>query len=184
MLFMLFVLPYYGITQVSNLRVKTLNFHSDTIKLDSLSIYPNSFSLSCSGTRISESGYNLDYAAASLVVFTKCSGPLKVTYRVLPMDLSKTYAKRDTRIIYSKNNGFRERFLISNASATTDVFGGVGLNKSGSISRGISFGNNQDLGVNSSLNLELSGQIAPNLKLLASISDDNLPIQPDGHTNT
>ncbi len=181
---MLFVLPFYGIAQESNLRSKTIKVHSDTIQLDTLSIYPNSFKLTCNGNSLSAEEYKLDYAASELILFNKCTGELKTEYRVLPMDLSKIYAKRDTSIIYSKNKGFRDRFLISNATSTTDLFGGAGLNKSGSISRGVSFGNNQDFGVNSSLNLELSGQIAPNLKLLASVSDDNLPIQPEGNTNT
>jgi len=39
------------------------------------------------------------------------------------------------------------------------------------------------LGINSNLNLELSGDLSPNLKLLAAVSDANLPIQPDGNTN-
>lgn len=183
-LFIPFVLPYCGMAQVSNIRVKTLGIHADTVQLDTLSIYPNSFKLSCGGSSLSATDYTLDYAASTLFLHTKCKGVLNVEYRVLPMNLSKTYAKRNTDIIYSKEKGFRERFLISNTSSATDIFGGVGLAKSGSISRGVSFGNNQDLGVNSSLNLEISGQIAPNLKLVAAVSDDNLPIQPDGNTNT
>ncbi|MCH2229793.1 MAG: hypothetical protein MK105_05560 [Crocinitomicaceae bacterium] len=183
LLLMLFVLPFLGFAQESNLRSKIVA-SSDTIQLDSLSIYPNSFEVKCDGKVLSKDDYHLDYAASKLILLNNCGGKISTSYRVLPMDLSKTYAKRDTSLIYSKEKGFRDRFLISNATSTTDIFGGAGLNKSGSISRGISFGNNQDLGVNSSLNLELSGQIAPNLKLLASVSDDNLPIQPEGNTNT
>ncbi len=181
--FLLLVIPFFGLTQTSNFRTQELSLGQDTIQLDSLSIYPNSFELKCGSDLLSRDEYELDYASSRLVLRTSCSGKLTASYRVLPMDLSKVYAKRDTSMIYSKEKGFRERFLISSFSSSTDVFGGTSLHKSGSISRGISFGNNQDLGVNSSLNLELSGQIAPNLKLLASVSDDNLPIQPDGNTN-
>ena len=180
---MLFVSPFYGVTQSSNLRLKKITATSDTVQLDTLSIYPNSFKLKCGETLMNREDYVLDYARARLIIKLKCAEELEVQYRVLPFNLAQVYAKRDTSIIYEKQKGFRDRFLITTSSSVEEIFGGAGLNKSGSISRGISFGNNQDLGVNSSLNLELSGQIAPNLKLLASVSDDNLPIQPDGNTN-
>ena len=183
LLFLLLVIPFFGMTQTSNIHKKKVANTGNPIKLDSLSIYPNSFKATCNGRALAIEEYYLNYAASQLQVYSSCE-VITVEYRVLPMDLSKVYAVRDTNVIYSQEKGFRDRFLIGTTNTNSDVFGGTGLNKSGSISRGITFGNSQDLGVNSSLNLELSGQIAPNLKLLASVSDDNLPIQPEGNTNT
>ncbi|MFT6281608.1 MAG: hypothetical protein ACJA0U_001740 [Salibacteraceae bacterium] len=185
-LVLLLSLPMIGRSQASSLRVKTISdYHPDTIiKLDTLSIYPGSFSIKCkSGKPLEESAYDLNFARSELKIRYICDDSLIVKYRVFPMDLSKVYALRDTSAIYNRTKGDRDNYLITSARSQGDLFGGTGLNKSGSISRGVSFGNNQDLGVNSTLNLELSGQIAPNLKLLASVSDDNLPIQPDGNTN-
>jgi hypothetical protein len=179
----LLLLPFFGMAQYSSLREKMLEAQADTIQLDSLSIFPNSFELRCGESLLSNEFYTLDYAAARLILLQACEGEMHVRYRVLPMNLSQTWSARDTSLIYSREKGFQERFMITSYATNEDAFGGNSLNKSGSISRGITFGNNQDLGVNSSLNLELSGQIAPNLKLLASVSDDNLPIQPEGNTN-
>jgi hypothetical protein len=169
--------------QESSLRMRTFAATSDTLKLDSLTIYPNSFQLFCGQQKLTRDQYYLDYSRSRLVVFATCSDSLNVNYRVLPMDLSKVYGDRDTSVIYTRDKGDFEKFLINSNTESNNLFGGTSLNKSGSISRGISFGNNQDLSVNSTLNLELSGDIAPNLKLLASVSDDNLPIQPEGNTN-
>jgi hypothetical protein len=180
---LLFMGSFITSAQTSNFRSFELRVESDTVQLDSLSIYPNSFKLQCDGSVMSRESYILDHAASQLIFKERCSGQVHISYRVLPFDLSKSYMYRDTSQLYTSNKGDREKFLFSGYTTQQDLFGGSNLNKSGSISRGVSFGNNQDLGVNSTLNLELSGQIAPNLQLLASVSDDNLPIQPEGNTN-
>lgn len=169
--------------QVTSFRSLVISQEADTVKLDSLSIYPNSFELRCDTFKLPSSYYSLLHAEAKVILHKKCNGNLTATFRVLPFNLSTEYSIRDTSMLFSKEKGFRDRFLLTSQNTNADVFGGNSLNKSGSISRGISFGNNQNLGVNSSLNLELSGNISPNLKLLASVTDDNLPIQADGNTN-
>ena len=170
--------------QTSGLREFQLLIPQDsTVMLDSLTIYPNSFEVRCGEELLSRDQYELDFAGAQFTPNVTCGIPLTFKYRVLPMNLSKNYQLRDTSMIYDRPEDPQEKFMIRTRRVEDELFGGRGLNKSGSISRGVTFGNSQDLGVNSTLNLELSGQIAPNLKLLASVSDDNIPIQPDGNTN-
>src|SRR5690606_921301 len=75
----------------------------------------------------------------------------------------------------------KDTFKISSTYGNTEFFGSE-LYKTGSFSRGVTFGDNQNLSVNSNLNLQMSGNIAPDISLVASVTDDNIPIQPDGNT--
>ncbi len=153
----------------------------DTIQLDSLSIVPNSLVIYDDLGEVDTSIYTLQ-AAKSIIVFkSQPQGELTVTYRVFPFSLSQRIWHKDQSMIRS-TAGLQDPFKYKVSRKQNSIFGESDLEKRGSISRGITFGNSQNLSVNSNLNLQLAGRLSDELKILASISDENIPIQPDGNT--
>jgi len=169
--------------QLDSRRMKQV-FVKQTIELDSLSLVPGSLSIFRQGEKISPTLYTVSEIRALVKFKSEINDSLLFQYQVFPYAFGMRYQLHDTSEIFSQEKGARELFLINTLqNSVQDIFGGKELSKNGSISRGVNFGNSQNLGINSSLNLELAGDISPNLKLLASISDANIPIQPDGNTN-
>ena len=179
------ILGFVGVygQSLSNFREKKFLIKSDSTRIDTLSISPETFELNLSQNLADTALFNLDPATSTLI----WNGPYPedsviATYRVIPLDLSKAYSKRSTSIIQPENQYFIAPNTFRPQMNTDPIFGSTKLNKTGSISRGVGFGNNQDLTVNSSLSLQLNGKLTDKINILASVTDDNIPIQPDGNT--
>jgi hypothetical protein len=56
------------------------------------------------------------------------------------------------------------------------------LQKRGSLTRGVAFGNANSASLISAFNLQLNGELGQGIRIDASITDENLPIQPEGNT--
>lgn len=135
------------------------------------------------GRQLINKNFTVNYARKWIVLDSSLQHQeLTIYYRVLNLPSAKGYSHKPDYLIEPTFNG-TPRYLYSydNSSANTRLFSD-GLNVNGNIARGIGFGNNQDVVLNSNLNLQLSGKLGKGISILAAISDENNPIQPEGNT--
>lgn len=134
------------------------------------------------GRQVDSSLFTVDYGNAEIEWHGPLPASITVHYRVFPILFTKTTQHKDPAILEPFSGKSPNPFSFQGREPTDNIFSPDNLSKSGSISRGIVVGNNQDLSVNSNMDLQLAGQLNENIRILASITDDNIPIQPDGNT--
>jgi hypothetical protein len=174
--------------ELSGIRERIIFWDSDTVRLGTVKIVPGSIRLfTTEGEDIDESLFRTDPLNSLLILgndFPFREVEIIVKYRVFTSDPSLATSNKDTILVIpagrddSQADPYRHTYRQVKASHWEED----GLFKNGSISRGMSFGNNQDLTVSSNLNLQLSGRLDDNINILASISDQNIPIQPEGYS--
>ncbi len=169
--------------ELINLRTKTVSV-SDTVKLDSLPIAPGSVELfDTNFKRLLEADYNMDYAYSKIIFIDPSHvDSVIVQYRVMAYDFTKPVYLFNPKDFLKKGvlTDKEYDFIFSPEDLRFFQDGQSSLSRRGSISRGISFGNTQNVIVNSALDLQLEGKLSDNLNIVAVISDSNIPIQPDG----
>lgn len=152
---------------------------TDSLELDSLVVLPSSIRIT---PELPTGAYIYSSRSGFIRFVPSTQDTLTVTYTTLALKRLIRYANKDTLMIRSGDAQRYTPYIVSPDLFPDTRFEQGELIKAGSISRGVSFGNSQDLAVNSNLNLQLSGKITPRYQVLASITDDNIPIQPDGNT--
>ncbi len=157
---------------------------SKTIKIDSVSINPHAFQILLKdSTLINPTSYKVNFSKAELTFNTLVkTDSVIINYTKYPDFLTKTYQQFDEDIII-ENNEEQNRILKLKQSNTQSAFTPFdGLTTSGSISRGVTVGNNQNSVLNSELDLQITGKLNENVSLRASIQDANIPLQESGYS--
>ena len=168
---------------ISQKKFQTIQLDADTIVLDTFSLVWGSVSI----PSLAASDYTIDHLNGKLIITNPAVKGQTVTvgFRSYPYLFSKKMQNRSISVIepslYSLEHPLSEASLTS-ISGIDEIFSDASLNSYGSLSRGISIGNNQDMVVNSNLNLQLSGKLSKDVEILANITDQNIPIQPEGNS--
>ncbi|MCA6073619.1 hypothetical protein [Fulvivirga sedimenti] len=160
-------------------RCSYVHVFNEPVRVDSLSIVPGSVFSEPAGAPIT-----YDFSTGKITISMAVPpDSIKICYQVFPVSFTKEYRNRQLRIFGDTAVIARDTIRTRGPSLRREeIFTAQGLQKSGTISRGVSFGNNQDVFVNSTLNLNLDGRLTDDLNIRASITDQNIPFQPEGNT--
>jgi hypothetical protein len=160
-----------------------VNLSKPIFYLDTVNVVRNSIAVHFNGNRI-DSGFTVDVNGPKIIFNQFFVGKqVEIYYRYISNIGTLVYRHKPMDLIEPEFGfEFRSFYNYKQENSTTSALFGDGLNVSGNIARGLGFGNNQDLVLNSNLNLQLNGNLGKGISLLAAISDENNPIQPQGNT--
>ena len=164
----------------SNLRTKKIAVRADSLRLESVSIVPNTFRI----LEADSSFYRIDFVRSFLYWKKKpAADSVTLVYRVFPYQLNAV----TQRLSYDSvlNNVYLRPFEFDrndNKTAGGGLLDFGNIQANGSLGRELSFGNNQDAVVNSNFQLQINGMLKDSIELSAAFTDNNIPIQPDGTT--
>ena len=169
--------------QASNYKTKKVAVR-DTILVDSVSINSSKFVLkTINNVIIDTSFYNIDFSKA-ILTFKKPieTDSVTIEYLKYPEFITRKYFQLDDKIIVENTDNMQRLYKLSQSTLTKNFTPFDGLTTSGSISRGVTIGNNQNSVLNSELDLQISGKLSDKVSLRASIQDANIPLQESGYS--
>ena len=187
-LFMVFVVGVsFAQDSPSNYRSKKIAV-SDTIVLDSVPINPKGFQiLDKKGIPLDTLNYIVNFQKGFIVFSEKIinkTDSVTVNYLRYPKFLTRDYFLLDPKIIVENTGDIDKLYTLQESTNKNEFTPFEGLNTLGSISRGITIGNNQNAVVNSELDLQITGKLSEKVSIRASIQDANIPTQEAGYSQS
>ena len=170
-------------TKIDTFRVNFENLY----ELSSISIIPISENVAIGNREIRKNDYLIDLTSNTLSLSDTLSysifDTIYVKYSAYNLSLKKKYQNRI--LVQKYDERFQDTISVVKTKAldlsSKGIFG-KDLQSSGTLLRGFSLGTNKDLTVNSGLRLQLSGKISEDIEIIAALTDENTPIQPEGNT--
>ncbi|MEO6348928.1 MAG: hypothetical protein ABIO60_13575, partial [Aquaticitalea sp.] len=181
----IFLMGFCAVAQetISNYRIKKIALR-DTILVDTVSINSSRFILKTKNNVVIDSSlYTIDFAKA-LLTFKKPieTDSIIIDYLRYPDFITRKYFQLDDKIIVDNTENMQRLYKLSQSTLAKNFTPFDGLTTSGSISRGVTIGNNQNSVLNSELDLQISGKLSDKVSLRASIQDANIPLQESGYS--
>lgn len=172
--------------QVTRVDTFAINF-SNLYELSAISIVPTSEVIYIGPKRLNYSEYKINFANNILSLSDSLTysifDTLIVSYRAVRLNLKKSYQHRNLVKIY--DDVFQDSIGIvetERVDLSNKGLFGKDLRSSGTLLRGFTLGTNKDLTVNSGLRLQISGKLTDDIEIVAALTDENTPIQPEGNT--
>ncbi|HNB80845.1 MAG TPA: hypothetical protein PLP14_02035, partial [Chitinophagaceae bacterium] len=182
-LFLLFFLPtgFHGRSQSYewNGRIyKKIAVQQADMRIDTFATFPGTLEIPGidSSTFLFEPGTSILHWKKKPV-----TDSVLISYQPIPLNTYTKYSHKsfsllDSQLVsvpyYAQQNGGDKNAFLD--------FGAMDYN--GSFGRMLSFGNNQDLVLNSQFNLQMQGDLGDSIRISGAITDNTMPFQPEGNT--
>ena len=166
-------------------KTKKILVSRDTIHLENESLNSNFFKLlDANENKVDSTFYKINFEKGTLILkdnFSINQDSITVQYLKLPGVLTKEYLIYDPSRVVSNEVTSEKLYKIEQDTQKKNIpF--EGLNTSGSITRGVTIGNNQNTVLNSTLDLQITGKLSEKVSLRASLQDNNIPLQDGGYS--
>lgn len=173
------------LAQEQNSLYKSIEWNSqqDTLYIPNAVLNPSYFQIARKdGTPLSPTAYQVDFKNNQIVLKDPHlkNDSLTIHYLIFPDFLTKTYSYYNLERIVPNEAGHKRYRYTPGRSTTFIPF--EGLQTSGSLSRGLTMGNNQSAVTNSNLDLQITGRLSDKVNLRASLQDNNAPLQNGGYS--